>query len=78
MFCYLNKRQREAALMSGLDKIATIGYKPTGLGPWMLWEGQDTKTIVDTLRQFMPEHSARSVPYHSLICKVITAHRSPE
>ena len=71
--CYLNHKQKEAARMCNLDKVAFIGA-----GAYMTWTADKTQAIVNSLKEKMPEHASRSIPYHSLICKVITAHRSPE
>ena len=70
---YLTKRQREAALMSGIETMSTIVHTD---GNYALeWHPNLTDTIVQRIKMRTPDHGNREIPYKSLIVKMILAHR---
>ena len=70
---YLTKRQREAAIMSGIETMATVTTEPGATA--MEWHPNLTDTIVQRIKAKTPDHGNREIPYKSLIVKIITAHR---
>ena len=70
---HMNRNQREAALMSGIESMATVtsdGAKAT-----LEWHRNHTDTIVARIKSKTPEHGWLEIPYKTLIVKIITAHR---
>ena len=70
---YLTKRQREAALMAGIENMATIVHTDTAYA--LEWHPNLTDAIVQQIKVRTPDHGNREIPYKSLIVKIITAHR---
>ena len=72
----ISKNQREAAVMSGIEDRAVI----TGCSACyeLEWHPNHTGSMISMIKAKTPEHGNRSIPYKSLIVKIITAHRGEE
>lgn len=73
MLIRLTKRQRVAALLSGLDPMAIVD----GKSPYytLEWHYSLTDTILKLLKAHTPTNGCCAIPYKTLAVKIITAHR---
>ena len=72
----LNRNQREAAIMSGIEAMATVAGTQTEAT--LEWHRSHTDTIVQRIKAKTPDHGNREIPYKTLIVKIITAHRDAQ